>query len=229
MKLKFVLLGPEDDPDGRVSTHKNRCEGPSAQFRTLRYEEQDTGMFRLVQLQNGPIRSTPVANFTARIVRDITIDDGQKQRREFGVEAELKGQRIVFTVSGAEFGRMGWVFNRLGPGAIIYPSQQQHARAAIQSLSGEIRQECVIAHLGWRKEGHRWIYLHAGGGVDAAGAVSGVHVRVPAALQAFQTQPSLDSSAIVHTLRASLRCLSVAPDRITLRFWQPSIERRSEG
>ncbi len=111
---------------------------------------------------------------------------------------------------------MSWVFNRLGPGAIIYPGQQQHARAAIQSLSGEIRQERVFAHLGWRKEGHRWIYLHAGGAVDSAGLVSGVHVRVPAALKAYQTQLSQDSAAITQAVRASLRCLSVAPDRITL-------------
>jgi hypothetical protein len=141
MKLRFVLLGPEDDPEGRLPADKRRAEGRSTQSRIVRYEQQGTGMFRLVQVQNGPIRSTPVANFTARIVRDITIDDGEKQSRELGVEAELKGRRIAITISGVEFDRMNWVFNKLGPSAIVYPGQQQHARTAIQSLSGEIRQE----------------------------------------------------------------------------------------
>jgi hypothetical protein len=92
-----------------------------------------------------------VANFTARIVRDLILDDGAEQRCEFAVEAELPGGKQGFVVSAAEFGRMGWVLKQLGPHAIIYPGQQQHARAAIQWLSGSIRQERIFAHLGWRK------------------------------------------------------------------------------
>jgi hypothetical protein len=173
-------------------------------------------MVRLVQMQNGSVKSTPLTNFTARIARDITIDDGEQQHREFGLEAELGGQRIAFTVREAEFGRMSWVLNRLGPKAIIYPGQHQHARAAIQWLSSEIRKERIFAHLGWRKDGQRWIYLHAGGAVDSEGAVSGVHVHVPGALHAYQTRVPIDPGATVQAVWASLRCLSVAPDRVSI-------------
>ena len=53
--------------------------------------------------------------------RDIILDDGEQERHEFGLEAELGGPRVAFAVSAAEFVGMGWVVNKLGPQAIIYP------------------------------------------------------------------------------------------------------------
>src|SRR5262249_47413391 len=41
------------------------------------------------------------------------------ERREFGVEAELGGRKLTFAVPAAEFGRMGWVLQKLGPDAIL--------------------------------------------------------------------------------------------------------------
>ena len=73
-----------------------------------------------------------IANFIARIVRDIIVDDGTEERRNFGIEGNLGGSKISFDLSPEEFARMGWVLKNLGPQAIIYPGQQQHACAAIQ-------------------------------------------------------------------------------------------------
>ena len=42
-------------------------------------------------------------------------------------------------------------------------------RAAIQVLSGAIRQERMFAHLGWRQHGPNWVYLHATGAMGADG------------------------------------------------------------
>jgi hypothetical protein len=64
-------------------------------------------------------------------VSDIILDDGVEQQRHCGVEAELDGQKVVFTVPAAEFGRMGWVLPRLGPRAIILKTavRMGHRRA----------------------------------------------------------------------------------------------------
>ena len=86
---------------------------------------------RREQLENGCGRVTAVANFSARIVRDLILDDDAGQRREFGMEAELGGRRFAFVVPAAEFGRMGWALRQLGPQAIIYPGQQQHTRCLL--------------------------------------------------------------------------------------------------
>ena len=168
MKFRFVLLQPDDDPDGHLPARKDAAAINHSPSRTAVRAKGD-GMVRREQLANGRWKCTSIANFTARIVTDIIRDDGDEESRDFGVEAELGGRRLVFAVAAAEFGRMGWVLQKLGPQAIIYPGQQQHARAAIQMLSGAIRQERVFAHLGWRKHGPHWVYLHATGAMGADG------------------------------------------------------------
>jgi hypothetical protein len=64
-------------------------------------------MVRREQVKNGRAKYTPLANFHARIVRDLIFDDGEHERRAFALEAELEGRRLAFTVSAAEFTRMG--------------------------------------------------------------------------------------------------------------------------
>lgn len=99
------------------------------------------------------IRITPIANFIARIVSDLLLDDGIEKKRKFGIEAEFDGTRVALVLSAAEFGRMGWVLRHLGPRAIICPGQQQHARAALQWLSSRAQQERILKHPGGRRVG----------------------------------------------------------------------------
>src|SRR4029077_9822603 len=98
----------------------------------------------------------------------------------------------------------------------IYPGQQQHARAAIQSLSGPVQQERVFTHLGWTKAGQHWVYLEAGGAVGPSGASTDYQVRLPAALQLYQVCPPANHAALLKAVRSSLGLLSIAPDRISL-------------
>jgi len=172
-------------------------------------------MVHCERLDNGRRRVTAVANFTARIVGDRIFDDEAEPGREFAVEAELGGQRITFSVSAAEFSRMGWVLRKLGPLAILYPGQQQHARAAMQWLSGDIRQERIFTHTGWRALGRDWVYLQSGGAVGAQGLLCDVQVQLPAALEHYRMPPPADHHARVSAIRASLSFLSLAPDRIS--------------
>jgi hypothetical protein len=214
MKFKFIYL-PDDNPDDHARAWESGPAEPASPRGELRYENDGTDMVRREQLANGRSRCTAAANFQARIVRDIILDDGTEERREFGMEAELGGRRVTFVVAAAEFGRMGWVLSRLGPQAIVYPGQQQHARAAIQYLSGAIPQERIFAHLGWRQHGGQWVYLHAGGALSAAGPLGGLQVQLPAALQQFRLCPPPDAGEVVRAVRASLQVLSAAPDHIS--------------
>lgn len=86
-----------------------------------------------------------------------------------------------------EFKAMGWVLNRLGPQAIIYPGQCQHARGAIQWLSGRIKPERHFAYLGWRKHALQWVYLQGAGAMGSQRLLSGVRVELPAAFAALPT------------------------------------------
>ena len=213
MNFRMVWIGPEDDSDavGRASELLREAQRSSG----AKYEQRGAEMARREVLADGRVKYTAVINFSARIVSDLLFDDDAAPRRYFGLEANIEGQKIAFVVAAAEFNRMGWVLNQLGPQAIIYPGQLQHARAAIQWLSGQIRQERIYTHLGWRKHGTDWVYLNAGGAAGARGSRADLRVELPTALQRYQVPPPKDPGELVCAVRASLRCLSLAPDRIS--------------
>jgi hypothetical protein len=208
-------MGSEDDPPGLPSAREGVSGVPSCLSETPRYEQQGAEMVRCERLANGLLKRIAVTNFSARIVRDLILDDDAEQRRELSIEAELRGQRLAFGVPAAAFGRMDWVLQQLGPQAIIYPGQQQHARAAIQWLSGPIPQERVFTHLGWRKHGAEWVYLHAGGAIGSEGGRRDVRVELPASLTHYRIQSPADRPQQLSAVHASLGCLSVAPDRVS--------------
>ena len=212
MNFRLVWMGPDDESNGHLS---GRAAAIPNRASRLRYEQLGTDMVRREQLANGRVKIIPIANFSARIVRDLILDDGVEKGREFGIEAELGGRKLALIVTASEFPRMGWVLRQLGPQALIYPGQQQHARAAIQWLSGPVRQERIFTHLGWTKHGCDWLYLHAGGAVGARGPRCDVQVQLPSALEHYELRPTVDGAERADAVRASMRFLSLAPDRIT--------------
>ena len=144
MKFRLVWMGPEDDPDASPAARKPISQASSSR---PSFQQRGTEMVRHEKMADGHVKVTALANFTARIVRDLLLDDDAGGRRDFEFEAELDGRRIRFVLPAAEFGRMAWVLPHIGPRAIIYPGQHQHARAAIQSLSGPVHQEHIFTHL----------------------------------------------------------------------------------
>jgi hypothetical protein len=172
-------------------------------------------MVRCERLASGDLKRIAVANFSARIVRNLVLDDDGTEHRNFAVETKVAGQERTVIVSAAEFNRMSWVLNRLGPQAIIYPGQQQHARVAIQSLSGSVQQQRIYTQLGWKKHGTEWIYLQTGGAMGARGPQSEVQVQLPAALTDYRVVAPASAKERAEAVRASLRFLSLAADRIT--------------
>ena len=122
-------------------------------------------MVRCERLKKGATKVIPIANFTARILRDLVLDDCPAHR-QFEIHAKLPGQEKIVVISASAFHRMNWVLDQLGPQAIVYPGQQQNTHARlIQALSGFIAlQQCAFSHLGWQKVNEDWLYLDAGGG-----------------------------------------------------------------
>ena len=65
--------------------------------------------------------------------------------------------------------------------------KKDHLRAAIQMLSGAVpRRRTVYGHLGWRRIGDHWAYLHSGGAIRAGGALDGIG-STPAATVSART------------------------------------------
>jgi hypothetical protein len=214
MKFRLIWAGSDDGPEKNEEERARAAAILRENFAATGYGIRGMEMVRYGRDANRKI--TPLANFIARIVSDVVLDDGAAQNREFVIEVELAAHRLSLQIPAVEFGRMAWVLNRLGPQAILYPGQQQHARAAIQSLSSEIRHERIFTHMGWRRHASDWVHLQGGGALGAKGLRPDVRVQLPPELRRYRTPPVADSAAQISAIRASLRFLSVAPDRISL-------------
>lgn len=180
------------------------------------YRQSQAGIVWEKPGRDGPV-PVGLTNFCARIVADTALDDGAEVRRLFSIEASLGDNTRRFDVPAERFTSMNWATEHLGAGAIIYPGfgARDHARCAIQMFSDAIEPRTIYAHLGWRRIGDRWTYLHAGGAIDAGGAVAGIEVQPPDALGGFALPaPADDPDSLEAAVSASVGLLDLGPPMI---------------
>jgi hypothetical protein len=170
-----------------------------------------------VQTEDG-VKEIPLANFEARVVEQVTLDDGADRSVRLAVEGSLQDGTPLprVEIAAAEFSRLEWVVTSWGTRACPLPGQgyKDRLRAAVQLLSGDVPCRTVYGHLGWREIGGRWLYLHAGGAVGPDGPGEGVEVSVPDALTPYTLPDPPRGPALVRAVRASLGVLRLGPDRL---------------
>ena len=170
----------------------------------------------LKQTRDGevPVR---LANFTAEIVGDVTRDDGAERTRIFEIEGRLAdGQALPrISVPAREFMAMNWTAE-WGVQAVIAAGMgaKDRLREAIQLYSQRAKQETVFCHLGWRRLGDEWIYLHAGGAIGAEDVLVDLSFEAQGLRRYVLTKGDP-----VEGMRASLRLLEIAPPEMVLPLW----------
>lgn len=181
------------------------------------YQSTPEGLVWSRQTASGPV-TVKLTNFEARIAAEVLEDDGAEVRRRFEIETSLNGAPRRFIVGAEAFASMGWVMEQLGARALVYPGfgLRDHARAAMQILSADVPERRVFAHTGWRKLAGSWVYLHGGGALGASGLVSGVDVALPDTLSGFTLPEPPSPEVLMQAVKASLRVLDAAPDRVTV-------------
>lgn len=181
------------------------------------YRATASGLIWRKQTQNGPVE-TPLTNFQARIVGDVAEDDGVETRRALEIVAAVRDRQQRFRLPAERFAAMNWPLEHLGAGAIVYPGMgtRDHARTAIQLLSGEVPQRMIYAHTGWRRCGETWAYLHAGGGIGPDGPLEGMEVALPGDLSRFILPAPPSGAALTGAIRSSLKMIEAAPEGITI-------------
>ncbi|MEW6770443.1 MAG: DUF927 domain-containing protein [Bacillota bacterium] len=159
-----------------------------------------------------------LANFIARPVREIFKDDGATTEINFEIEGLLAGGRPLpsAVVPASRFASLSWISEKWGLEANIEPgtTAKDRIRHAIQSLARSgVERKVVYTHIGWRRIGGKWCYLHAGGAVGAEGVL---------------VEPDSDSlkryvlpvdGSVEESMRASLRLLEIAPPEMILPLW----------
>lgn len=184
------------------------------------YHIEDGRIFRTRVTRDGTTE-VPLTNWSARIVEEVVHDDGSTERRStFAIEGTMADGTPLprIFVPAADFSGMRWPLQEWGPGAVVFPGQSGHLRAALQLLSGTVPRRTVYAHTGWRQIGGHWVYLHAGGGIGEHGVVAGVEVELPDSLRRYvlPSPPSVTDRFFANCVRASLRILDLGPDHITV-------------
>jgi len=139
-----------------------------------RYRRTDHGLCLELIDQEGNIALRPITNFDVRIIAELNVTDGIEVHTEIEIEANVAGERRYKTIRADEFARMLWVIPAFGPRAVVYAGDQvqDHVRAAIQLLSDSVVRRTIYTHLGWVFHDGRWWFLHAGGAIGDAGAVT---------------------------------------------------------
>ena len=116
---------------------------------------------------------------------------------------------------------MNWALDKLGGEAIIAPGagSKDHARFAIQHLSGDIDRRTVYTHTGWRRIGSEWLYLHGDGAIGQEGLCDSLKVKLPPNLAPFRLPEPPTGDELSDAILASLRLLDVAPLSCTLPIY----------
>ncbi|MBI1917682.1 MAG: DUF3854 domain-containing protein [Planctomycetes bacterium] len=166
----------------------------------------------------GPV-DVPLATWAARIVEQTIHDDGDERRVLLAIEGALcDGTPLPRAeVPARDYPWMRWPVECWGTRAVVLAgaSTADHLRAAIQLLSGDVPTRTVYGHTGWREVGGRWLYLHSGGAIGPDGPVADIEVSLPEALAGYILPYPPDGDDLRAAVRASLRLLDLAPDRIT--------------
>jgi hypothetical protein len=167
---------------------------------------------------NNPKSDVPVqlANFSARIITDVYLDDGIKPTIARDIVVRLNGRETTLSIPASEFPNMGWVAKELSGDAIIMPgaSAKDHLRAAIQFLSSPIPERTALLHTGLHLTPAGWVYAHRGGAIGADGAVKGIATELPVELAPF-TFPTIPTGPdLADAVRTSLKLFNLASAEI---------------
>lgn len=126
----------------------------------------------LIKKGKQPIR---LSNFSAQIIEEIEIYDGQKLcGREYNIEVFLRNKKVKrkrFTVDAEKFRSLSWVDKELGADAIITNNRthMNYITQTIQRDSEKKVQTRIQTNIGFMKIGKNHVFCHPKGMLKAPG------------------------------------------------------------
>lgn len=220
--------GDEEIPaNGGVEAYaRQKVESAVSKFgdrgNTGGYQAKGDGIW-LLKFDDGEVTGRErLANFTARVVRDTTLDDGVSPDRVFRLVARRAGRRFEFDVKGSEFEDLGWRLTEIGPDAAVESYKKNKAFNAIQLLSVNFERRRVYAHTGWRRIEGTPAFLTQGGAIGPEGRQTDVDVQLPDPLARYHLpapptgKDARDAVEAVLALTGDTPKDGVLPDRVVI-------------
>lgn len=162
---------------------------------------------------------SPYCDFTARIVADVKEHEVHTTRRWYEIESVVSGAKHRFRIPAQDFSALSWVATEMGSEAVILTGRDgaQKLRAAIQLLSKPVPYVDAFTFTGWRQIAGRWVYLHAGGGIDANGRVDDVTMALRNdVLGRFELPAPPEGKVLRDAVRASFNLFGITRPDITV-------------
>ena len=152
-----------------------------------------------------------LANFVAKITREIRYNDGRESRTVLTIEGENPdGPLPTLETTAEQFATLSWVLPAWGVQAVILPGQgtKDDLRTAIQ-LNSKPTKEVVYRHTGWATIEGKPAYLHSGGAITADGNNPNIRVELPDELSRY-TLPSPNGPPTA-AIRSSIALARITP------------------
>lgn len=166
-----------------------------------------------------PEENVVLCNFWAKIVSNLTHNDGIESKKYITLEGGIMGDAALprIEVPADEFERMEWVIPRWGTKAIIRvgPKFPDRVREAIQTLSKDAKEETVYGHTGWRTIDGKPVFLHEG--MEAVRMLKARNTDADA-IEDGHAAYELPESAenVVEAVRASLGLCTLAASHVVI-------------
>ena len=138
-----------------------------------------------------------LSTFVALPRKIITKDDGVTVEKYFEIDGWTKSghQLPTISVKAEDFGGMGWVLRNWDFAANVMPGNtvKEQLRYVMTEVGNQSAvRETVYTHVGWRKIGGDWAYLHPGGAIGA----EGIRVEIEKALGRYGFDQSLEDDPV---------------------------------
>ena len=154
----------------KAAKHEARGAKKPASGSVERFVEREGCTYSVVSTKDGDLLEIMLADFTARIVREIMRHEGGETRLQFEIKGTHQtGTMATVVVDSSKFAAMSWVEDLGSVFAVVAGrGMRDQLREAVQILShsgGAVPRIDVYTSLGWEEINGEQVYLHAGGGV----------------------------------------------------------------
>lgn len=169
------------------------------------------------------LRPKPLTNFSFRITRAITKDDGANAVQFFEVEGKRWTKDRVetkrATIPASEYQNMQWIITAFGPEYVIFAGgpTRDKVRQCGQHLSDRIgiARVRVKQHTGYEVIDGVRCYITRGGGITGDSLRTDVETDLEGILSAFNLPAPVRGRTLRDDALAELRILDLAPDEVS--------------
>ncbi|OLL70101.1 hypothetical protein Ae168Ps1_6338c [Pseudonocardia sp. Ae168_Ps1] len=191
------------------------------------YEVLDDELCKIETKGRGEDRQTvarvllPAAPKLLRRLRYDLGDGAPPRVTHYDLAVSRDGETIDLpAIAEEDWQKLTWVADLPWPCPIDdTQSGRSKVRAGIVAVSGPTPVETLYGSLGWREIGGGWVYLHAGGAIDARGARPDIRIETSPKYRDFALPapfPAGDSAALSEALTASFGLMDAIPDRLAV-------------